>query len=93
MVQNSFNAQKQITAAMNIQLSNPVMEQAAKQSAAVTDNILRSATIFGQLVVNATDAARENMKIYNKTVDAATEFGTNMAKAWTSLQPQYFRTS
>jgi hypothetical protein len=30
------------------------------------------------------DAARENVKIYNRTVDAVTDFNNNLLKAWTS---------
>jgi hypothetical protein len=38
--------------------------------------------INNQLTINALEAARENLKIYNKTIDAMTEFNTNAAKAW-----------
>lgn len=72
-------------ASLNIPTSNPFLDQVAKQSTAITDNTLRSATIFNQLLINTVDAAKENAKIYNKTVDAATDAGINMAKAWTSL--------
>jgi hypothetical protein len=38
-----------------------------------------------QLIINAVDAARENLKIYNRTVDAVTEFSNNIAKACTAF--------
>jgi hypothetical protein len=41
--------------------------------------------INNQMVINAIDAARENLKIYNRTVDAITDFNNNAAKAWTSF--------
>jgi hypothetical protein len=44
--------------------------------------------------INALDAADENAKIYNRTVDAMTEFSTNIGRAWTSWyaaqQQQFF---
>jgi hypothetical protein len=47
------------------------------------------------MTINALDAARESLKIYNnRTVDAITEFSTNVVRAWTSwyvaLQQQFF---
>ena len=36
------------------------------------------------MTFSALDAARENVKIYNnRTVDAITEFSTNVVRAWT----------
>jgi hypothetical protein len=36
------------------------------------------------MTISALDAARENVKIYNiRTVDAITEFSTNVVRAWT----------
>jgi hypothetical protein len=51
--------------------------------------------INNQLAINAIDAARENLRIYNRTVDAVTVFNSNVAKAWTSFfsvqqQQQFF---
>ena len=36
------------------------------------------------ITLNALDAARENLKIYNRTVDAVTDFNSNLVKTWTS---------
>jgi hypothetical protein len=95
VAQNSFNTQKQIMASLNIPPSNPFMDRVAKQSTATTDNVLRSATIFNQLLINTTDAAKENVKLYNRSLVAATDFGTNMMRAWISLfsPQQFFRTT
>jgi hypothetical protein len=45
--------------------------------------------------VNGLDTARENVKIYNRTVDAVTDFNNNLLKAWTSYwtaqQQQFYR--
>ncbi len=56
-----------------------------KQSNEITNNALRAVDINNKLVINAVDAARENLKIYNRTVDAVTEFGTNIAKTCTAF--------
>jgi hypothetical protein len=58
-----------------------VSERIAKQPTDVTKNIIRSIGISNQLGVNAIDAARENVKIYNRTVEAVTDFDNNLLKA------------
>jgi len=75
--------------------SVPFIDQFAKQSNEITNNTIRAVGINNQLTINALDAARENLKIYNKTIDAVTEFNTNAAKAWNSFfttqQQQFFK--
>jgi hypothetical protein len=75
--------------------TTPISEQLAKQSNEITNNTIRAVGINNQLTINALDAARENLKIYNRTIDAVTEFNTNAAKAWNSFftaqQQQLFR--
>jgi acetyl/propionyl-CoA carboxylase alpha subunit len=68
-------------------------EQFRKQSNEITNNTIRAVGINNQLTINALDATRENLKIYNKTIDAVTEFNSNAAKAWNlffSTQQQQF---
>jgi hypothetical protein len=67
-------------------------EQFAKQTNEITDNTMRTVGINNQLAINAIDAARENLRIYNRTVDAITDFSSNAAKAWISLfsRQQFF---
>ncbi|MEP6576788.1 MAG: hypothetical protein ABJB85_10205, partial [Nitrososphaerota archaeon] len=48
-----------------------------------------------QLAINAINAARENVKLYGKAMDAVTEFNNNVAHAWSSFfsteqRHQYF---
>ena len=47
------------------------------------------------MTINGPDAARENVKIYNTTVDVITEFSTNVVRAWASWyaaqQHQFFK--
>jgi hypothetical protein len=64
-------------------VSTPYAEQFTRQSNEITNNTLRAVGINNQLAINALDLARENLKIYNRTVDAVTEFGTNIAKTCT----------
>jgi hypothetical protein len=86
VIQNSVSAQKQFAANMNISpVAVPYSEQFVKQANEITNNTMKTVGINNQLVINALDAARENLKIYNRTVDAITDFSSNAAKAWTSF--------
>lgn len=95
MIQTAFANQKQVASTLNNPQFPQVSEQIAKQSAEITNNVIRSVGIFNQLSVNALDAARENVKIYNRTVDAITDFNNNLLKTWTSYwsaqQQQFYR--
>jgi hypothetical protein len=87
MIQTSFSAQKQLANTLNVP-SVPYGEAFTRQSNEVTNNTIRSVGINNQLTINALDAARENLKIYNRTVDTLTDFSTNMAKAWATFYTQ-----
>jgi hypothetical protein len=95
MIQTAFANQKQVASTLNIPQFPQVSEQIAKQSAEIANNVIRSVGIFNQLSVNGLDAARENVKIYNRTVDAVTDFNNNLLKVWTSYwttqQQQFYR--
>ena len=85
MVQTAFANQKQVAAHFgSIPQALQVSEEIAKQSTEITNSIVRSVGIFNQLEVTALDHARENVKIYSRTVDALTDFNNNMLKVWTS---------
>lgn len=88
MIQTAFAAQKQVTANMNIPSAAPYSEIFVRQANEMTNNAIRAVGINNQLTINTLDAARENLKIYNRTVDAVTEFNTNVAKAWTAFYSQ-----
>lgn len=99
-IYTAFSAQKHMTNSNqgtwnSTPSSVPFTEQFTKQSNEITNNTIRAVGINNQLTINALDAARENLKIYNKTIDAVTEFNTNAAKAWNSFfttqQQQFFR--
>ena len=88
MIQTAFAAQKQVTSNWNVPSVAPYSEIFVRQANEITNNAIRAVGINNQLTINTLDAARENLKIYNRTVDAVTEFGTNVAKAWTAFYSQ-----
>jgi hypothetical protein len=95
IIQNAVSAQKQFTASLNISpVALPYSEQIARQSDEITNNTMRTVGINSRLAINVLDAARENLKIYNRTIDAVTDFNGNVAKVWTSFfsaqQNQFF---
>ena len=75
---------KQLAGNLNINVPSTFTDQFAKQANDFTSNLIRTVGTNNQLTINALDAARENLKIYSRTVDAITEFNTNTVKAWTS---------
>ena len=85
MIQTAFANEKQIAAhSLNTPQTMQVSEEIAKQSNEVTNSIVRSIGIYNQLGVTALDHARENVKIYSRTVDALADFNNNIWKTWTS---------
>jgi hypothetical protein len=62
--------------------SAAVSDQMARQANDFTNNAIKAIDINNQLTINAIDAARENLKVYNRTVDTITEYNANIAKAW-----------
>jgi hypothetical protein len=85
IIQNAISTQKQFISSWDISADQPYTEQIAKQSTEVTNNTIKAVGINNQLAINALDAARENLKIYNRTIDAVTDFNSNIAKAWESF--------
>jgi plasmid maintenance system antidote protein VapI len=83
-VQTAFETQKQVAQNLNLPQNQQVSELVARQTAEMTSNVIRAFGTFNQLSINAIDAARENTKIFNRTIDAVTDFNTNIVKAWTS---------
>ncbi|MEO9321460.1 MAG: hypothetical protein ABI361_12400 [Nitrososphaera sp.] len=88
MIQTAFSVQKQVAGSMNLPQTVPYADLFSRQSNEVTNNAIRSVGINNQLTINALDAARENLKIYNRTIDAVTDFNANVTKAWTSFFAQ-----
>jgi hypothetical protein len=98
-VQNAISAQKQFASIWNVPVATTAAatsytEQYARQASEVINDLTRVADINNHLAINAINATRENLRIYNRTVDAMTEFNTNAVKAWGSYftaQQQVFK--
>ena len=60
----------------------PYVQGFVKQSNDFTNNVIRIADINNQLTINALNALRENVKNFSRTVEASTEFNSNIARAW-----------
>ena len=65
----------------------PYTDEFVKQSNEITENIVKGVSINNQLTVNAINAAAENFRTINRTVESVTEFNTSAAKAWNSFHP------
>jgi hypothetical protein len=63
----------------------PYAEQFRRQSNEITAQALSVFDTSNQLAINAINAARENVKLYGKAMDAVTEFNNNAAHAWSSF--------
>ena len=86
IIQNTISSQKQFIGSWNIMpVSTPYTENFTRQTNEITNNALRAVGINNQLAINALDLARENLRIYDRTVDAVTEFGTNITKTCTAF--------
>ena len=65
----------------------PYTDEFVKQSNEITENIVKGVSINNQLTVNAINAAAENFRTINRTIESVTEFNTSAAKAWNSFSP------
>ncbi len=93
-IQNAISSHKQITGGWNFAIAAPYLDHFAKQSNDITNNMIRTAVINNQLTITAFDAARENLKIYNRTIETVTDYNNEIAKAWNSffyMQQDYFK--
>jgi hypothetical protein len=63
----------------------PYADQFRRQSNEITAQALSVFDTSNQLAINTINAARENVKLYGKALDAVTEFNNNVAHAWSSF--------
>jgi len=90
-IQRTFSVQKQLVTS-NSNFNNFVVPDAAapyvqglvKQSDELTNNFISVADINNQLTINALNVLRENVKNFSRTVEAATEYNSNLARSWAS---------
>ncbi len=103
-IQRTFSVQKQLVASDSNFNNFAVPEAAApyfqglvKQSDDITNNFISVADINNQLTINALNVARENVKNFSRTVEAAAEYNSNLARSWAfsylTFQPQQSTTS
>ena len=85
-IQNMVSAQKLLASNGNVpMITPPYTDEFVKQSNEITENIISAVRINNQLTVNAINAAAENFRTLNRTIESVTEFNTSAAKAWNSL--------
>jgi len=85
-IQNIASVQRMFASNVNFPIVTPqYTDEFVKRSNEITDNIVNGLRINNQLTVNAINAATENFRTFNRTIDSVTEFNTNAAKAWNSF--------
>jgi hypothetical protein len=85
-IQNIGSVQKMFVSNVNFPIVTPqYTDEFVKRSNEITDNIVRALRINNQLTVNAINAAAENFRTLNRTIDSVTEFNSSAAKAWNSF--------
>jgi hypothetical protein len=93
-IQNMVSAQKMLASNGNVPIvTPPYTDEFVKQSNEITENVVRAIHINNQLTVNAINAAAENFRTLNRTIESVTEFNTNATKALNSfltVQQQQF---
>ncbi|MEO9294598.1 MAG: hypothetical protein ABI347_03245 [Nitrososphaera sp.] len=85
VIKTAFDIQKQVASDLNVSVPSQVSEQVVKQSQELTNNFASVIGVYNQLVINALNMARENARVYERSVNAATEYNTNILHAWTSF--------
>lgn len=100
-IKRTFSVQKQLVTS-NSNFNNfvvpdtaaPYLQGLVKQSDELTNNFISVADINNQLTINALNVLRENVKNFSRTVEAAAEYNSNLARSWASsylsFQPQQF---
>src|SRR5215510_6796936 len=94
-IQNIGSVQRMLASNVNFPLVTPqYTDEFVKRSNEITDNIVNAFRINNQLTVNAINAAAENFRTFNRTIDSVTESSSRAAKAWNSFvttqQQQFF---
>ncbi len=92
-IQNMVSAQKLLASNGSFPIIPQYTDEFVKQSNEITENIVSAVRINNQLTVNAINAAAENFRTLNRTIESVTEFNTSAGKAWNSfltVQQQQF---
>ena len=85
-IQNIGSVQKMLASNVNFPIVTPqYTDEFVKRSNEITDNIVNAFRINNQLTVNAINAAAENFRTFNRTIDSVTESSSRAAQAWNSF--------
>jgi hypothetical protein len=95
-IQRTFSVQKQLLTSNNSfnyfgvsEPAAPYVQSLVKQSDDITNNFISVADTNNQLAINALNVLRENVKNFSRTVEAAAEYNSNLAKSWASTYPTF----
>jgi hypothetical protein len=85
-IQNIVSAQKMFASNGIFPIVTPqYTDEFVNRSNEITENVVSALRINNQLTVNAINAAAENFRTVNRTIESVTEFNTNAARAWNSF--------
>ena len=85
-IQNIGSVQRMFTSNVNFPIVTPqYTDEFVKRSNEITDNIVNAFRINNQLTVSAINAAAENFRTFNRTIDSVTESSSRAAQAWNSF--------
>jgi hypothetical protein len=85
-IQNIVSVQRMFASNVNFPIVTPqYTNEFVKRSNEITENMVNALRINNQLTVNAINAAAENFRTFNRTIDSVSEFNTSAAKAWNSF--------
>lgn len=85
-IHNVVSAQKLLASNVNVPaVTSPYSDDFVRQSNEITKNVIKAVEINSRLTVNAINAAAENFRTVNGTIESVREFTTNAAKAWNSF--------
>ena len=96
-IQNIGSVQRMFASNVNFPIITPqYTDEFVKRSNEITDNVANALRINNQLTVNAINAAAENFRTLNRTIESVTVNNTSVAKAWNSFlttqQQQFLHT-
>jgi len=78
---------------VNVSQSQPneTYQQLFNKTNENVDNFVKAITANNQFNFDAIDTTRENVKLYNKTLDAYTEYITNAFNAWNAFIRSFYQ--
>jgi hypothetical protein len=80
------SVQKMFANNVNFPIVTPqYADEFVKRSKEVTENMVNVIRINNQLTINAINAAEENFRTLNRTIESVIEFNTIAVKAWNSF--------